>query len=53
MGMVTDADPKSGLLRVGRAAEMLGVSVETLRRWETEKRLRMTRSQGGQRLVGV
>ena len=40
-------------LRVGQAAEMLGVSVETLRRWEAEGRLRMTRSDGGQRLVDV
>ena len=30
---------------------MLGVSVDTLRRWETDGRLRMTRSGGGQRLV--
>ena len=40
-----------GRLRVGQAAEMLGVSVETLRRWGTEGRLRMERSGGGQRLV--
>jgi molybdopterin-binding protein len=40
-------------LRVGQAAEMLGVSVETLRRWETEGRLRMERSGGGQRLVAI
>jgi molybdopterin-binding protein len=32
---------------------MLGVSVETLRRWETEGRLRMERSMGGQRLVDI
>ena len=32
---------------------MLGVSVETLRRWETEGRLRMARSDGGQRLVEI
>ena len=32
---------------------MLQVSVETLRRWETEGRLRMERSRGGQRLVGI
>jgi len=32
---------------------MLQVSVETLRRWETEGRLRMTRSGGGQRLVAM
>lgn len=32
---------------------MLGVSVETLRRWEAEGRLRMSRSEGGQRLVAI
>lgn len=40
-------------LRVGQAAEMLQVSVETLRRWEGEGRLRMGRSEGGQRLVDI
>ena len=40
-------------LRVGQAAEMLQVSVETLRRWEAEGRLRMERSGGGQRLVPI
>jgi molybdopterin-binding protein len=40
-------------MRVGQAAEMLGVSVETLRRWETEGRLRMDRSPGGQRVVAI
>ncbi len=45
-----DEMPRTGL-RVGQAAEMLQVSVETLRRWETEGRLRMERSAGGQRLV--
>jgi molybdopterin-binding protein len=44
--------PESAVrVRVGQAAEMLGVSVETLRRWESDGRLRMTRSEGGQRLV--
>jgi molybdopterin-binding protein len=43
--------PEAPALRVGQAAEMLQVSVETLRRWETEGRLRMARSGGGQRLV--
>jgi molybdopterin-binding protein len=42
-----------GQLRLGQAAEMLGVSVETLRRWEAEGRLQMTRSEGGQRLVSI
>jgi len=40
-------------LRVGQAAEMLQVSVETLRRWESEGRLRMERSAGGQRIVPI
>ncbi len=43
--------PSSNLLRLGQAAEMLGVTVETLRRWEADGRLTMTRSDGGQRLV--
>lgn len=37
--------------RIGDAAEVLGVRVETLRRWERDGKLRMTRSGGGQRLV--
>ncbi len=45
--------PSDLRIRVGQAAEMLGVSVETLRRWESEGRLRMARSEGGQRLVEV
>ena len=32
---------------------MLQVSIETLRRWEAEGRLRVTRSSGGQRLVPI
>lgn len=32
---------------------MLQVTVETLRRWESEGRLRMVRSGGGQRLVEI
>ncbi len=40
-------------LRVGQAAEMLQVSIETLRRWEAEGRLTVTRSSGGQRLVPI
>jgi molybdopterin-binding protein len=38
-------------LRVGQAAEMLGVTVETVRRWEQDGRIRTERSKGGQRLV--
>jgi molybdopterin-binding protein len=40
-------------IRVGQAAEMLGVTVETLRRWETEGRIGMRRSAAGQRLVPI
>lgn len=40
-----------GMLRIGQAAALLGVSVDTLRRWEDGGRLRVERSPGGQRLV--
>jgi molybdopterin-binding protein len=40
-------------IRIGQAAELLGISVETLRRWEADGRLSTTRSSGGQRLVQV
>ncbi len=43
----------TGLIRVGQAAEMLGVTVETVRRWEVDGRLRLERSSGGQRLVAI
>ena len=50
-------DPKdvrvSGDIRLGQAAELLGVSPDTLRRWEADGRLAMRRSVGGQRLVAV
>jgi molybdopterin-binding protein len=38
-------------VRIGDAAEMLGVSVDTLRRWEREKQIRTVRSPGGQRTI--
>ncbi|HEY8338256.1 MAG TPA: helix-turn-helix transcriptional regulator [Egibacteraceae bacterium] len=38
-------------LRIGQAAALLGVSVDTLRRWEAEGRVALERSAGGQRLV--
>ena len=37
--------------RIGEAAGLLGVRVETLRRWESEGKIRVTRTEGGQRLV--
>jgi molybdopterin-binding protein len=45
--------PSGASIRVGQAAEMLGVSVDTLRRWERDGRLRMARSAGGQRVVEI
>jgi molybdopterin-binding protein len=45
--------PTATRLRVGQAAEMLGVTVDTIRRWEAEGRLRMERSEGGQRIVSI
>ncbi len=38
-------------LRVGQAATLLGVSVDTIRRWEDEGEIVLQRSEGGQRLV--
>jgi molybdopterin-binding protein len=40
-------------LRIGQAAELLGVGVDTLRRWELDGRLTTVRSAGGQRLVPI
>ncbi|HWO70119.1 MAG TPA: helix-turn-helix transcriptional regulator [Actinomycetota bacterium] len=37
--------------RIGEAAALLGVRVETLRRWERDGKLAVTRTPGGQRLV--
>jgi molybdopterin-binding protein len=37
--------------RVGQAADLLGVSTDTVRRWADSGRLRMRRRSGGQRLI--
>jgi len=37
--------------RIGEAAKLLGVQVETLRRWEREGTLTVDRTPGGQRVV--
>jgi molybdopterin-binding protein len=37
--------------RIGEAAKLIGVRVETLRRWERDGKLRTQRSAGGQRVV--
>jgi molybdopterin-binding protein len=40
-------------VRIGRAAEMLGVTVDTIRRWSEAGRITVTRTDGGQRLVPI
>ncbi len=40
-------------LRIGAAAELLDVSVETLRRWAADDKIAVTRSAGGQRRVAL
>ena len=40
-------------LRIGQAAEVLGVSVDTIRRWAEDGSLKTTRSDGGQRLIAA
>ncbi|KAA0235852.1 MAG: hypothetical protein JJLCMIEE_00809 [Acidimicrobiales bacterium] len=37
--------------RIGRAAELLGVSTDTVRRWVDSGRLGAVRTEGGQRLI--
>lgn len=44
---------KTDLLRIGQAAELLGVTVDTLRRWGDAGRIDLERSAGGQRRVRV
>jgi molybdopterin-binding protein len=37
--------------RPNQAAELLGVSVDTVRRWADESRLKTTKTEGGHRLI--
>jgi molybdopterin-binding protein len=41
----------SAAYRAGQVAELLGVSVDTVRRWADSGRLTMHRTEGGQRLI--
>jgi molybdopterin-binding protein len=43
--------PRERDVRIGEGAELLGVSVDTLRRWAAAGRVKVTRSPGGQRLL--
>jgi molybdopterin-binding protein len=40
-------------IRIGRAADMLGVTVDTVRRWADDGKIRTVRSPGGQRLIPI
>jgi molybdopterin-binding protein len=51
--MPRKASDGSGTVRIGQAAEVLGVSVATLRRWEDEGKIRSVRTGGGQRRVAL
>lgn len=44
---------KRAEFKIGDAAEVLGVRVETLRRWEREGRAKMRRTAGGQRMMSA
>ena len=41
---------QSKLIRIKKAAEFLGVSVDTIRRWEKKGEIQSVRSNGGHRL---
>ncbi|NEP76127.1 MAG: MerR family DNA-binding transcriptional regulator, partial [Okeania sp. SIO2G4] len=43
----------SNLLTISEAAELLGVSTKTIRRWEAEGRLNSSRTEGGHRRFTV
>src|SRR4051794_29775627 len=40
-------------IRIGRAAEMLGVTVDTIRRWADDDKIRTVRSRGGEQLIPI
>ena len=49
--MLSSASSMAESYRIGEAAAMLGVRVETLRRWERDGRVTTVRTAGRQRLV--
>jgi molybdopterin-binding protein len=50
-GIMSDISGYPGRLRLGQAAEILGVSPDTVRRWTVSGRLPARRTPGGQRTV--
>jgi molybdopterin-binding protein len=51
--MHASSAPRGRTLRIGQAAEILGVGVDTIRRWIDDGRLASERSRGGQRQVPI
>ena len=47
------APPQTRALTLGEAAKALGVSTDTLRRWDRSGKLRVTRDRRGRRMVSV
>ena len=47
--MQTDTQHEDDLVPIGKAARLLGVSVDTLRRWAEAGHIASTRTVGGQR----
>jgi molybdopterin-binding protein len=50
--MPSDAEPIDGMVRIGTAAQAIGVSIETLRRWERDGRIAFDR-RGKQRYLAA
>src|SRR5689334_535752 len=46
-------NPSESLLKIGQAAKLLGVSIDTLRRWEKTGKISTIRTPGGTRLYSL
>lgn len=50
--MSSDSEPIDGMVRIGTAAQAIGVSIDTLRRWERDGRIAFER-RGKQRYLAA
>lgn len=46
-------DLAQNLLSIGKAAKVLGVSIDTIRRWETKGKIKVIRTPGGTRFISL